>query len=50
MQVIMTQQHQDLQGQRRKKAAKPRKLPAWRPEPNGLSRDELRRIVLDTLG
>ncbi|HMO29015.1 hypothetical protein [Enterovirga sp.] len=33
-----------------KGAQKPQRPPAWRPHQVGLSREELRRIVLDQLG
>lgn len=33
-----------------KVTAKVASLPVWRPQPSGLTRAELRRIVLETLG
>ncbi len=41
----------DNQGRRGQSAAKtPPRASEWRPQPVGLTRDELRRIVIDQLG
>jgi hypothetical protein len=48
----ITETKTDDTHRRRKPAhnAKIQRPTAWRPEPSGLSRAELRQIVLDTLG
>lgn len=41
---------QDIQRPRTKSGLKTQRPPVWRPQPSSLTRDELRQIVLDTLG
>ncbi len=40
----------DTDHRRAKSGSKAQCPPVWRPEASGLTRDELRQIVLDTLG
>lgn len=41
---------QDSHTRRTKSGSKIQRPPVWRPQPSSLTRDELRQIVLDTLG
>lgn len=50
VQIILEKQNRNAGDHRPKATGKPTRNPAWRPQPNGLTRDELRRIVLDTIG